>query len=176
MDPNFELEEEQRSIPSVKVEKPVEEVPDGFRKSPALLQYCEEVWTRMHSTAQPEVLGPNGEVFDVWEGFLTKLFTGLGLSTPYYSHVTKLLIAMDCARQLKRGGGSSPSKWVLIQAPSVDLYYSKREAIPSKFDGSTQDTAQQQQIRDLNKRLSELERQVEWHLNQVALHGGQDAH
>lgn len=66
----------------------------------------------------------------VWEGFLTRFITEeLHLSVPYYSSVTQALKRMGCIRQLRRGGGTSPSQWELITEPTPALF---EHAVPPK--------------------------------------------
>lgn len=59
----------------------------------------------------------------VWTGFTTHLICGeLNLSVPYYSQVLKCLKTMGCVRQLRRGGSSTPSQWLLVQEPTEELF------------------------------------------------------
>lgn len=58
----------------------------------------------------------------VWEGHLTKLITGLNLSVPYYTSVTRELKRMGCIRQMRRGGGNATSQWELLREPSEELW------------------------------------------------------
>lgn len=118
---------------------------------PVLFGHCVRVYEAMDAEAEQT---PQGKVY---VGHLTHLVKELGLGQPYYTHVTRKLKAMDCIRQIKRGAGEVPSKWLLMQSPSPALW-----ALP---DSAMSRTSQQkhakdmvaQQMRDMNRRLSSLE-------------------
>jgi hypothetical protein len=96
---------------------------------PAIFEHAKNVYNEMERTAvlytPPE--GTPGEARLVWEGHLTKLITGapLHLSVPYYTSVTRELKRMGCIRQLRRGGGNAPSQWLLLTAPTEELFRSE---------------------------------------------------
>lgn len=91
----------------------------------------------------------------VWEGFLTRFVTEeLHLSVPYYSSVTQALKRMGCIRQLRRGGGSSPSQWELITEPTEDLF---NNALPKKVGPVTKFQQLQAQVNDQEGRIKDLE-------------------
>ncbi len=95
----------------------------------------------------------------VYEGFLTKLFKDELLSVPYYSHVTQALKGMDCVRQLRRGGGSSPSSWLMVQKPTRELfdnYTSNSRTSPSGQRPNPRVEALEQRINDLQQQLNRL--------------------
>jgi hypothetical protein len=98
----------------------------------------------------------------VYTGHLTKLIMGppLNLPMPYYTPITKALQGMGCAQQIKRGGGSAPSRWVLYEAPTRELY-TKWEKVQSESltaQAVTSKTALvEQQVRDLTSRVEALE-------------------
>jgi len=92
----------------------------------------------------------------VYEGFLTKLFTEVRLSTPYYTSVMNELMHMDCCRQLRRGGGSSPSTWLIVQAPTVTLW-DARSSMPRKHRlGRREDPIMAQRMRDMQLQIDGL--------------------
>jgi hypothetical protein len=93
---------------------------------PAPFLHCETVYKAMRETAT-EVHESEVPML-VWEGFLTKLMLNLNLSVPYYSTVKNYLTKMGCIRQLKRGGGTTPSQWELIKPPTPALW----DALPEK--------------------------------------------
>lgn len=100
------------------LELDLEDEDDGLEDThtPALLLHAQRVFEAMLAESSETSHGT------VYEGFLTKLFETLNLSVPYYSSVTKALKAMDCIRQLHRGGGKSPSRWLLVQEPTNELF------------------------------------------------------
>lgn len=104
----------------------------------------------------------------VYEGFLTQLVTGkLNLSVPYYTHVRKALMEMGCVRQLKRGGGTSPSQWELIYEPTLEAFMSAQSG-KKKPPKQTKESMLQEQVNALNSRVSDLEGQVEAVLEALA--------
>lgn len=116
-------------------------------------EHCRDVYEAMVQSGTTEIIDETNVL--VYEGYLTRLFTHLGLSVPHYTHVMKVLKQMDCVRQIRRGGGSSASRWLLIQAPSPDLYKSSSNR-PSAAK-KTSLSAIQQQLNDLARRVSTLE-------------------
>lgn len=122
---------------------------------PALYQHCEAVYRQMEREATLRVVDDDDEIL-VYEGYLTKLVTALRLPNPYYTFITNALQTMGCIQQLRRGGGSTPSQWWLRFAPTSELYtatkgdtnYAKR---------TDRYAALEQQIRDLNRRVQDLE-------------------
>jgi hypothetical protein len=139
---------------------------------PALYDHCVTVYRAMlgeaktvvqlsHDTDEEIQLSddPTTGSIVVYEGFLTRLVTvKLNLSVPYYTSVRKALINMGCIRQLKRGGGNSPSQWEMIQEPTLEAFNSSDTKAGKS--GADKHSAAQQQIADLSRRLSDLEQQV----------------
>jgi hypothetical protein len=68
-----------------------------------------------------------GRIADVYEGHLTQLFSSLGIANPYYSKIRDALVAQGCMEQLRRGGGSALSKWVLVKPPDEETFRSFME-------------------------------------------------
>jgi hypothetical protein len=122
--------------------------------TPALLTHCESVFMAMQ--AQSATTRIDDVDCQVWEGRGTKLFRDLGLSVPYYSTVMTALKGMDCVRQLERGGGGKPSRWLIVQPPSRELF----KLLPDTSEKQQRETANQQQLNDLNRRIQRLERAV----------------
>src|SRR6476659_932956 len=131
--------------------------------TPALFEHCHRTYQRMLELAEKKSFdgGAGGEGM-VYEGFLTKLITeDLNLSTPYFTHVTGALKRMGCIKQLRRGGSSSGSQWLLVESPTVEkfekqLLVRKKEA--PKYATEGQFAALQQQLTAINQRVSRLER------------------
>ena len=97
----------------------------------------------------------------VYEGFFTALLRDeLHLSVPYYTSVRRKLIEMGCARQLKRGGGNSPSQWELICEPTLELFTAS-EAQKKTAKGKDTLAMVQDQVLQLIRRVSVLEQSVE---------------
>lgn len=122
---------------------------------PALFTQCLEVYEAMvdQSTMRQAYPDEPTEML-VYEGFLTRLIvTELHYSNPYYTKITKRLKAMDCIRQIKRGGSTSPSLWGLLQPPTLELFETAVESTRTRGSGMREDL--QQQIRDLNRRLTD---------------------
>ncbi len=121
---------------------------------PALFEHVSTIYSAMKETAKEESDGTT-----VWTGFATHLFEEKGLSIPYYTQVMRMLQAMDCLRQLRRGGGSAPSKWLLVQDPTL-VQFDKACEIPGAYRGS-KSAQTDQMLRDLSSRIGELEDRVE---------------
>lgn len=121
---------------------------------PALFEQCLEVYETMANSAtmQQAYLDSDEELL-VYEGFLTHLIVqDLHYSNPYYTKVTKRLKAMDCIRQIKRGGSTTPSRWALIQTPTIELFNKAVSKTSTKTSGVRESL--EQQIRDLSERLT----------------------
>jgi hypothetical protein len=119
----------------------------------AMFEHCVRVYAKMNSEAIE--IGEQGEL--VWEGHTTALFRELELSSPYYTSVMKMLKGMGCVVQIRRGGGNSVSRWQLNYEPDEAAF----NVVDSRLvvrQGSL--AAAQQQIRDLTKRVTELEAAV----------------
>ena len=94
----------------------------------------------------------------VWEGMLTRLITvDLNLSIPYYTSITRALKAMGCIRQLRRGGGTSPSLWALITEPTPELFRDIDPTLTRTGKGSSRHDQLQYQISQLTERVQSLE-------------------
>lgn len=139
-------------------EAPHEGRPAGstdLKAVPALLQHCIDVYETMADEAQPATEGL------VYTGFLTHIFADLELGAAYYTHITRLLKAMDCIRQVKRGAGQVPSVWLLMQEPTRELFDSVDQAKAQMPFSRGGPRTQQQRIDDLNERLAKVELQNE---------------
>lgn len=128
---------------------------------PALFTHCCRVFERMRQESKPQKV--EGVPTLVYEGYLTRLFGELEMATPYYTTVMRCLKAMNCVRQLSRGGGSSPSRWELVNDPdfdTFDLIEQKRLKTNTKL-GQVQDSTA-----ILTKRVNELEQKLNQHLQE----------
>ena len=122
---------------------------------PALFEQCLELYEAMADEAsmQPLYYGESEEGL-VYEGFLTHLITDsdkLNYSNPYYSKLTRRLKSMDCIRQLKRGGSTTMSRWLLVQAPTLEHFRDVATLKATRPSGRIDSI--EQQIRGLNERL-----------------------
>lgn len=137
---------------------------------PALFEHCVNTYKEMLRQAKSVVTvspgDPNalegsddeedraGQII-VYEGYFTQLVTSkLNLSVPYYTAIRKTLLEMGCIRQLKRGGGTSPSQWELIYEPTFEAFQSAK---PKKASKQTKDAMIQEQLDTLSTRVSDLE-------------------
>lgn len=128
---------------------------------PSIFQHACSVYNEMMKTAQEEDLGPPGQpnIVHVYTGYMTKLITvTMSLPIPYYTDITRVLQGMECARQVKRGGGSAPSRWALLREPTLELFQ-EWERTKTVLDDRkvSQSALQGQQINDLGNRITALE-------------------
>lgn len=89
---------------------------DGY---PAMFQHCTTVYEAMLEEGEPH---EENEDYILYTGFTTHLFDELGLPVPYYTKIMRLLKDMDCVRQVRRGGSTTPSQWLLLQEPTMELF------------------------------------------------------
>lgn len=127
-----------------------------------LLEHCKTIYNKMAETATVPVHNVELDWDDgllLWEGQLTRLFEEVGLGQPYYSSVVGELKRMDCIRQAKRGGGPQPSKWLLLQEPTEELFTlaQHRPMVASRPSGRETGAQNAQNLRDLNHRITALE-------------------
>lgn len=124
-------------------------------KPKAILRHCQDVYTAMSSQAKPYSENPE---FNLYTGYLTRLITEeLALPNSYYTFVTKELLRMDCIRNIQRGGGSSPSQWILLKYPTQADFESMPELAPKL---TKKQAVQAQFERNTLERLDRIERQL----------------
>lgn len=130
--------------------------------------HCVEVYKLMEREAT-HIKADTGVVMLVWEGFFTKLIVDrLQYSVPYFSTIRRELIRMGCIRQLRRGGGTSPSQWELLREPTEAAWHTA----PAKpLQAATRQAQSEGQIVDLCRRLDRLEENFNT-LMQVMSEGG----
>lgn len=117
---------------------------DTIKPTPVMYDHCVTVYTKMAEEATG----------DQYEGFSTKLVQSCGLPSPYYTAVMRRLKEMGCIEQVRRGGGNAVSVWKLITPPTEELF----EAIDlSTRRKPTRYEFVEQQVRDLNKRVYNME-------------------
>jgi len=93
----------------------------------------------------------------VYDGHLTNLFKKLRLAVPYYTDIRNRLISIGCIEQLRRGGGSATSRWVLWKEPDLDEWKLSSSRRPGR--GNTM-TVLQQQMKDMMAMMRQLEMRV----------------
>jgi hypothetical protein len=121
---------------------------------PTIYEYSVQTYQAMTEQASEESLGAayGDEEGLVYDGFTTKLIRDLGLPTPYYTKVLKELQRMDCIRQLRRGGSTTTSRWLLMQDPTPTLFQKMQS---SRKPGGSRLDVLEQQVRDLRGRLDQ---------------------
>jgi hypothetical protein len=127
--------------------------------TPALFFHCVEAYEEMLARAQRVTLDEGTEGI-VYEGFITALFRDvLKYSSPYFSSVTQALTKMGCARQLKRGGSSTPSQWIMITEPTPELFAKYQEEMPARVKYVTviEHAGLEQRVKDLTVRVSKID-------------------
>ena len=131
---------------------------------PANFEHCQNVYKAMLSNST------RIEGVIVYSGFLTKLITQeLSLSVPFYTSLMRELKRMGCVKQLKRGGGTAPSEWELVKAPTLDDFM---EARPAKAPANDRLGALSQRVGTLERQLQEMKTwQDSINENLVALFG-----
>jgi hypothetical protein len=127
---------------------------------PAVFFHAETVYQAMFDRAKTQLLDGVTRGL-VYEGFLTTLIKDdLHLSSPYYSSVTSVLKRMGCIEQLRRGGSSTPSQWLLHHAPTIELYAKRVGSLKPRPKYVTEEQALQitQRIKDISDRVNRIER------------------
>jgi hypothetical protein len=146
---------------------------------PALFDHCCKTYKAMLAEARTvipvaqveeehdELSTSESQHIIVYEGFFTQLVTGkLNLSVPYYTSIRQALVRMGCIRQLKRGGGTSPSQWELIYEPTLEAFMN---ATPKKKTAAQDKEALvQEQLDSINGRLTDVEDKVDGILESLA--------
>jgi hypothetical protein len=132
---------------------------DEERKPPsAQFEHCCMVFKEMWDQGTEEDInssdGKPVTKLRVYEGHLTKLFAGLGKATPYYTTVMTALKQMGCVEQLRRGGGSASSRWILRYEPTLEMFESYEAR---KRGGRGKYAMLEQHLNALTARVADLE-------------------
>jgi hypothetical protein len=132
--------------------------------TPANFLHCQAIYGRMQETAVEEIADEAGHKVTTWTGATTELFKQLNLAMPYYTKVMNKLMAMGCVTQAQRGGGGSPSKWVLHYPPELEMYESAKDkphGRPSRRDEEVQWRRDMTNVvNNLSTRIAVLEEKV----------------
>jgi hypothetical protein len=136
---------------------------------PSIFLHTQKVYELMEQKAETRPVDDQHTEL-VYTGYLTKDVMGapLNLPIPYYTKITRALVGMGCAQQIKRGGGSAPSHWALYRPPTLEAYetWERSELNPAK---PTSKSAQlEQSVRDLQGRVDALEEAFQELLQAVA--------
>ena len=102
---------------------------DNTKPLPMAFEHSITVYRAMENQASVEDLNEEGATGLVYDGFTTNLIIKeLHFSVPFYTTIIRDLKRMDCIRQLRRGGSTTSSRWLLMQPPTVELF-TKMKAI-----------------------------------------------
>lgn len=131
-------------------------------KHPAIFLHCQSVYAEMLKQSEQSSNNVEGPVLTIYTGMGTRLFQKLGLGNPYYTAVMRRLMDMDCIRQLSRGGGGQPSKWLLMREPDIELWAQFPEGSRGRYGRTaTKQQVPEQHFKDLAQQVSELRQDVE---------------
>jgi hypothetical protein len=137
----------------------VSDVPSEGPPTPALFDHAKRVYEEMLARSTKQFVGvPGGhtasddDLEDVYEGHLTRLFSDLGIANPYYSKIRDALVAQGCIEQLRRGGGSALSKWIICKEPDEETF---RNAIEMKRAPKGATKVLEQQVKGLKTMLND---------------------
>jgi hypothetical protein len=130
---------------------------------PALYEHACSVYEAMVALATRDEL--EGREVLVYEGHLTHVFKKLRLAVPYYTTIKNRLSAMGSIEQIKRGGGTATSRWVIWKEPTLDEWIRVTGGKPRSRGDRYLAMEQRQRdqigyIRALQVRIEELEQAV----------------
>lgn len=127
---------------------------------PAIHNHARKVYAAMRERATAKMV--SGESHQVYEGFLTHMFAEIGVPTPYYTQIMRLLIQAGCVAQLRRGGGGAASIWAVFDEPPDEETLSHMTQKSQSVYGrpATKATIMEQHIKDLSNRIMQLEDDV----------------
>lgn len=127
--------------------------------APLLFQHSKVAYDAMKASAKP---GPEGTL--VWEGSLVNFISEhIEKGQSKYSYIMRALKAMGCVVQLRRGANKVPSQWALLRDPDLEVFNDKLGGEQYSYYGNRnkwEDKQKDQQIGDLNKRVTNLEDMV----------------
>jgi hypothetical protein len=133
-----------------------EQLSPDDKATSVVFDHCVRVYREME--AQSRVENVEDAVWLVYEGYLTKLFGSLQLSTPYYTKVREMLKVMGCIEQLRRGGGNTPSRWRLVREPNEESFNS---FVGMKHSSGGRLARAEQELRSAHKRITSLDNRIE---------------
>jgi hypothetical protein len=118
------------------------------RTVPKLFDWALSVYDAMHRASTMQEIVEGNPPVRVYEGHLTNLCRDLDMPNPYYTKIMKALKELGCVEQLRRGGGSAMSRWILIKAPESGQFIDRVER-QSARNGKVGQL--EQRLRDLQK-------------------------
>jgi hypothetical protein len=128
------------------------------RTVPKLYDWADAVYQKMCEAATERVIVEGGPAVRVYEGHLTNLCRDLDVPNPYYTKIMKALKELGCVEQLRRGGGSALSQWIMIEAPTAEAFIDRVER---KTAASGRLGQLEQRIRDLQKLVIDVSGRTE---------------
>lgn len=139
---------------------------------PVIFDHCVVVYKAMYDLAEQRE-AEDGSSMLVYEGHLTHLLTSLNFSTPFYTGITRELKRMGCIRQLRRGGGNTPSQWLMITEPTREIYRNAPKAVytANRSKRESQMRAIEVSMRDLYRKYEEMQKALEFILQILESHG-----
>jgi hypothetical protein len=132
--------------------------------TPMMWDHIQDVFKQMSDRAEDEPVFDsevnNDAERKVYTGHLTSLFAELQKPAPYYTDIMTALKAMGCVEQLRRGGGSAESKWIICYAPTEEGYLAY---LNNRSSGKKPGKVEilEQQIRTLMGRVQSIEEYLE---------------
>jgi hypothetical protein len=132
--------------------------------TPALFDHAVRVFEEMQNRSRTEEVDnaddPSGYVqVKVYEGHLTRLFADLQIANPYYTKIRNALVGQNCIEQLRRGGGSAMSKWIVRHPPDEETF----RAILERRHGAPKGKNQvlEQRVRDLTRQVNDYGQRID---------------
>lgn len=114
--------------------------------TPALFDHAVRVYETMRQQATKQTVDDKEAL--VYEGHLTNLFRDLDIANPYYTRIMKVLKGQMCLLQLRRGGGTAMSKWLILEPPNEETF---REIMERRTPTKGKGAVMEQQLRDLKR-------------------------
>jgi hypothetical protein len=140
-------------------------VSDQEKPTPALYDHALRVYDQMLRESSVEKNDSIIETSDgmppevtIYTGHLTRLFAALEIANPYYTKIKDALVALNCIVQVRRGGGVATSKWVLLKAPTEELF---SEYVERKRAPQTKHYQLEQRVKDLTHGFNDVLDRIE---------------
>lgn len=128
-----------------------------IEQMPAKWTHCVKVYERMKSETKLEEVEGTNKTLNVWTGFTTKMFAELGVPQPYYGDILHILKEMGCLQQVRRGGRTTPSQWVVFDTEPTSGEYQRVRPQGVNTRKRAEVEHLEQQVRDLRKALGNID-------------------